>query len=196
MTRFRAGGRDLTDVTSRAAVLDYTGGCEYGRDGVTVNLNLVLGPSAVPGPGIPRGPTATSSRSPTRAGGSSRSASSTPRSISRPTWAEAAPSRSYSSRSPARRRQRRKLRRGGGLPARPGRAGVQSEPATELLTKGLLTKRFPGCVRWSRGSRRPGFRRGGKAAACYKSRHRFLTTRACPETAAARSGNRPVSAGR
>ncbi|UEM20582.1 hypothetical protein JL100_026470 [Skermanella mucosa] len=49
VTRFRAGGRDLTDVTSRAAVLDYTGGCEYGRDGVTVNLNLVLGAERGPG---------------------------------------------------------------------------------------------------------------------------------------------------
>ncbi|WP_246148552.1 hypothetical protein [Skermanella pratensis] len=50
VTRFRAGGgRDMTDVTSRAAVLDYTGGCEYDRDGVTVNLNLVLAAERGPG---------------------------------------------------------------------------------------------------------------------------------------------------
>ncbi|EWY42698.1 hypothetical protein N825_02225 [Skermanella stibiiresistens SB22] len=43
VTRFRAGGsHDLTDVVSRAAVLEYSGGCEYGPDGVTVNLKLVL----------------------------------------------------------------------------------------------------------------------------------------------------------
>jgi hypothetical protein len=44
VTQFRAGGaRDMTDVISRAAVLEYGGGCEYGDKGVTVNLNLVLG---------------------------------------------------------------------------------------------------------------------------------------------------------
>jgi hypothetical protein len=44
VTQFReGGGRDMTDVKSRAAVVDFTGGCEYDRNGVTVNLNLVLG---------------------------------------------------------------------------------------------------------------------------------------------------------
>src|SRR5688572_23463 len=44
VTQFRSGGaRDMTDVVSRAAVLKYDGGCEYGDKGVTVNLNLLLG---------------------------------------------------------------------------------------------------------------------------------------------------------
>jgi hypothetical protein len=44
VTRFReGGGRDLTDVKSRARLMDFTGGCEYDRNGVTVNLNLVVG---------------------------------------------------------------------------------------------------------------------------------------------------------
>jgi hypothetical protein len=44
VTQFRTGGaHDMTDVVSRAAVLKYDGGCEYGDKGVTVNLNLVLG---------------------------------------------------------------------------------------------------------------------------------------------------------
>lgn len=42
MTQFRAGGKDLTDVTSRAAIADYSGNCEYASDGVTVNLNLFV----------------------------------------------------------------------------------------------------------------------------------------------------------
>ena len=44
VTQFRGGGaHDMTDVVSRAAVLKYDGGCEYGDKGVTVNLNLLLG---------------------------------------------------------------------------------------------------------------------------------------------------------
>src|SRR3954452_9235514 len=44
VTRFRSSGaHDMTDVVSRAAVLKYDGGCEYGDKGVTVNLNLLLG---------------------------------------------------------------------------------------------------------------------------------------------------------
>jgi hypothetical protein len=44
VTQFRSGGaHDMTDVVSRAAVLKYDGGCEYGDKGVTVNLNLLLG---------------------------------------------------------------------------------------------------------------------------------------------------------
>ena len=44
VTQFRSGGaHDMTDVVSRAAVLEYDGGCEYGDKGVTVNLNLLLG---------------------------------------------------------------------------------------------------------------------------------------------------------
>lgn len=42
MTQFRPGGRDQTDVTSRAAITDYAGNCEYGSDGVTVNLSLFV----------------------------------------------------------------------------------------------------------------------------------------------------------
>src|SRR5688500_5409169 len=43
VTQFRPGaGKDLTDIRSRAALLDFTGGCEYDRTGVTVNLNLIL----------------------------------------------------------------------------------------------------------------------------------------------------------
>ena len=42
VTQFRAGGKDMADVTSRAALTDYTGNCEYGSDGVTVNLNLFV----------------------------------------------------------------------------------------------------------------------------------------------------------
>jgi hypothetical protein len=44
VTQFRSGGaRDMTDVVSRAAVLQYDGGCEFDDAGVTVNLNLLLG---------------------------------------------------------------------------------------------------------------------------------------------------------
>jgi hypothetical protein len=44
VTQFRSGGaHDMTDVVSRAAVLQYDGGCEYGDKAVTVNLNLLLG---------------------------------------------------------------------------------------------------------------------------------------------------------
>ena len=42
MTQFRPGGRDLTDITSRAALVDYSGSCDYTSDGVTVNMNLFL----------------------------------------------------------------------------------------------------------------------------------------------------------
>ena len=43
VTRFREGsGRDLTDVTGRAVLADYTGGCTPREDRVTVDLNLVL----------------------------------------------------------------------------------------------------------------------------------------------------------
>lgn len=43
VTQFRAGqGRDLTDVTSRAALVDFQGGCDYGRDGVSVDFSLRL----------------------------------------------------------------------------------------------------------------------------------------------------------
>ena len=41
-TQFRSGGKDMTDVTSRAAITDYSGNCEYGSDGVTINLNLFV----------------------------------------------------------------------------------------------------------------------------------------------------------
>ncbi len=42
VTQFRPGGKDMTDMTSRAALTDYTGNCEYASDGVTVNLNLFV----------------------------------------------------------------------------------------------------------------------------------------------------------
>lgn len=43
VTQFRnGGGRDLTDVTSRAALADFSGHCDYADDGVTVNVNLYL----------------------------------------------------------------------------------------------------------------------------------------------------------
>ncbi|OYD84562.1 hypothetical protein [Azospirillum brasilense] len=43
VTQFRnGGGRDLTDVTSRAALADYSGNCDYTSDGVTVNVNVFL----------------------------------------------------------------------------------------------------------------------------------------------------------
>jgi hypothetical protein len=43
ITQFRPGpGRDLTDVVSRAVLADFAGGCEYNRDGVTVNFALAL----------------------------------------------------------------------------------------------------------------------------------------------------------
>lgn len=42
VTQFRPGGKDLTDMTARAALADYAGNCEYGSDGVTVNLSLFV----------------------------------------------------------------------------------------------------------------------------------------------------------
>lgn len=43
VTQFQDGpGRDLTDVVSRAAIADFTGGCDYGDDGVTVGFELAL----------------------------------------------------------------------------------------------------------------------------------------------------------
>lgn len=51
VTLFRPGnGRDLTDVTSQAQIADFSGGCDYDRSGVTVNLLVALmaerGPAA------------------------------------------------------------------------------------------------------------------------------------------------------
>lgn len=43
VTDLRDGaGRDATAVMSRAAIADFTGNCEYGADGVTVNLKLAF----------------------------------------------------------------------------------------------------------------------------------------------------------
>ncbi|MBP2226871.1 hypothetical protein J2847_000138 [Azospirillum agricola] len=42
VTAFRPGGRDLTDLESRAALVDFAGNCEYASDGVTVNVNVYL----------------------------------------------------------------------------------------------------------------------------------------------------------
>lgn len=43
ITHLRDGaGRDATAVMSRAAIADFTGNCEYGSDGVTVNLKLAF----------------------------------------------------------------------------------------------------------------------------------------------------------
>lgn len=42
VTQFRPGGKDMTDISSRAALTDYSGNCEYGSDGVTLNLNLFV----------------------------------------------------------------------------------------------------------------------------------------------------------
>ena len=43
VTLLRDGaGRDATAVMSRAAIADFTGNCEYGADGVTVNLKLAF----------------------------------------------------------------------------------------------------------------------------------------------------------
>lgn len=42
VTVFRPGGRDLTDLESRAALADFSGNCEYASDGVTVNVNVYL----------------------------------------------------------------------------------------------------------------------------------------------------------
>lgn len=42
-TQFRSGtGRDASDVAARGEIVDYAGNCEYGKDGVTVNLDLLL----------------------------------------------------------------------------------------------------------------------------------------------------------
>lgn len=42
-TQFRPGaGRDASDVVARGEIVDYAGNCEYGKDGVTVNLDLLL----------------------------------------------------------------------------------------------------------------------------------------------------------
>lgn len=51
VTRFREGvGQDLTDVTSRAILADFTGGCEPGAEQVSVDLNLIL--AAEKGPAL------------------------------------------------------------------------------------------------------------------------------------------------
>ncbi|CAO3422237.1 hypothetical protein [Azospirillum endophyticum] len=42
VTVFRPGGKDLTDLESRAALVDFTGNCDYTSDGVTVNVNVYL----------------------------------------------------------------------------------------------------------------------------------------------------------
>ena len=43
ITHLRPGaGRDATAVMSRAALADFAGNCEYGPDGVTVNVKLAL----------------------------------------------------------------------------------------------------------------------------------------------------------
>lgn len=42
VTVFRPGGRDLTDLETRAALADFTGNCEYTSSGVTVNVNVYL----------------------------------------------------------------------------------------------------------------------------------------------------------
>ncbi|WP_245593487.1 hypothetical protein [Azospirillum halopraeferens] len=42
VTEFRPGGRDMTDVASRAALTDYSGNCEYDSRGVTVNVKVDL----------------------------------------------------------------------------------------------------------------------------------------------------------
>ena len=51
VTVFRTGGKDLTDLESRAALVDYTGNCEYTSSGVTVNVNVFL--VAERGPALP-----------------------------------------------------------------------------------------------------------------------------------------------
>lgn len=44
VTQFRpGGGQDLTDIMTRAALIDFRGNCDYTSDGVTVNINLLLG---------------------------------------------------------------------------------------------------------------------------------------------------------
>lgn len=44
VTEFRPGaGRDVSDIVARGELVDYKGNCEYGSDGVTVNLSLLLG---------------------------------------------------------------------------------------------------------------------------------------------------------
>lgn len=42
VTVLRPGGRDLTDLESRAALADFAGNCEYTSTGVTVNVNVFL----------------------------------------------------------------------------------------------------------------------------------------------------------
>ncbi len=42
VTVFRPGGRDLTDLETRAALADFAGNCEYTSSGVTVNVNIYL----------------------------------------------------------------------------------------------------------------------------------------------------------
>ncbi|WP_298370735.1 hypothetical protein [Azospirillum sp.] len=42
VTVLRPGGRDLTDLESRAALADFSGNCEYTSAGVTVNVNVFL----------------------------------------------------------------------------------------------------------------------------------------------------------
>ncbi|AWK85849.1 hypothetical protein DEW08_04060 [Azospirillum thermophilum] len=42
VAQFRPGGRDMTDLQTRAALTDYTGNCEYTSKGVTVNVSVYL----------------------------------------------------------------------------------------------------------------------------------------------------------
>ncbi|PWC62534.1 hypothetical protein TSH7_04275 [Azospirillum sp. TSH7] len=51
VTVFRPGGKDLTDLESRAALVDFTGSCDYTSNGVTVNVNVYL--VAERGPALP-----------------------------------------------------------------------------------------------------------------------------------------------
>ncbi len=43
ITQFRPGGhQDLSDMSTRAALAEYSGNCDYDRDGVTMSLNLFV----------------------------------------------------------------------------------------------------------------------------------------------------------
>jgi hypothetical protein len=40
LTKFRPGGRDITDVQFEAELLGYSGGCKYDRNKLTIELNV------------------------------------------------------------------------------------------------------------------------------------------------------------
>ena len=134
VTQFRAGGaHDMTDVVSRAAVLKYDGGCEYGDKGVTVNLNLLLGAERVRRLTMPKGRTNILSRLLIRPGRSSVNSGSIRPSASPPMSARVLRSKSWCSRSRWLRLQCRRLWHPGRVPIDPGGTGLQPRSEKKLL---------------------------------------------------------------